>query len=324
MLWLTWRQHRMQVLLTTALLAVLGVALLISALGTAEFAARNAPVAGCMPYTPPCSTFTIAMNERIRPLGELLGWLPLLAPAMIGAFWGAPLLAREFEHGTHRLAWTQSVTRRRWLAAKIVGLGAAVALGGLALSGMVGPWLAAFDVPPFDVDRIDLRWFRLVGIVPAAWWLSAFVLGMAMGALLRRTLPAMAATLAVCALAFFGLLHAPPSYAAPQRAVQTKVMEDPAPEDSLFVNAYWIDRNGTTFTHEQVTLALTGPCGTDGTEETAKTYATCSFSHGYRQVAEFHPADRFWQFQWTEAAILLVPALALGGVAVRRTLRPRI
>ncbi|MFI7638434.1 hypothetical protein [Nonomuraea sp. NPDC049400] len=148
MLWLTWRQHRMQVLLTTALLAVLGVVLLISALGAAKFAAQNAPAADCVADTPACSAYLAEMNDRMRSVGELLSWLPLLAPAMIGAFWGAPLLAREFEQGTHQLTWTQSVTRRRWLAAKIVGLGAAVTLGGLVLAGIVEPWLAAFDVPP--------------------------------------------------------------------------------------------------------------------------------------------------------------------------------
>lgn len=321
MLWLTWRQHRMQVLSTTAVLIVLGVVLLISGLGAAGYAAANAPKADCAADLLACGAYRAEMNERIRAVGELLGWLPLLAPAMIGAFWGAPLLAREFEQGTHQLVWTQSVPRRRWLVAKVAGLGAVVTLCGLALAAIVGPWLAAFDVAPYNVDRFDMSWFRLLGILPAAWWLAAFVLGMAAGALLRRTQPAMAVTLAVCALAFFGLLRAPVSYAIPERAVQAEVMDDPAPDGSLYVSGYWIDGNGAEITSQNRAVALAGPCGTD---ETAEEYAECSFSHGYRQVVEFHPADRFWQFQWTEAGIVLLPALALGGVAVRRTLRPRI
>ncbi|MEV4286088.1 hypothetical protein AB0K40_11350 [Nonomuraea bangladeshensis] len=246
MLWLTWRQHRMQVLVTTALLAVLGVVLLISALGTAAFAAENAPAADCVADTPVCGAYLVEMNERIRSVEELLSWLPLLAPAMIGAFWGAPLLAREFEQGTHQLTWTQC-------------------------------------------------------------------------ALFRRTLPAMAVTLAVCALAFFGLLRAPSSYATPERVVQATVMDEPGPDDALHVTSYWIDESGVEYTAQERDLALAVPCGTDAT---TKKYARCSFSHGYRQVTEFHPADRFWQFQWTEAGI--IPALSLGGLAVRRTLRPRI
>ncbi|MEV4369455.1 hypothetical protein AB0J71_20450 [Nonomuraea sp. NPDC049637] len=102
MLWLTWRQHRLQVLVTTVLLAVLGVVLLVSGLGAADFAARSAPAAGCVADTPVCSAYRMEMNERMYSVGELLGWLTLLAPALIGAFWGAPLLAREYEHGTHQ------------------------------------------------------------------------------------------------------------------------------------------------------------------------------------------------------------------------------
>ena len=48
-------------------------------------------------------------------------WCPLL----VGLFWGAPVLAREFERGTHRLAWTQSVPRRAWLVVKLGVLGRA-------------------------------------------------------------------------------------------------------------------------------------------------------------------------------------------------------
>ena len=37
----------------------------------------------------------------------------LLTPAVIGLFWGAPLIARELETGTAALAWNQSVTDRK-------------------------------------------------------------------------------------------------------------------------------------------------------------------------------------------------------------------
>ncbi|MEV4369454.1 hypothetical protein AB0J71_20445 [Nonomuraea sp. NPDC049637] len=103
--------------------------------------------------------------------------------------------------------------------------------------------------------------------------------------------------------------------------MQAEVVDELEPEGALHVNSYWIDRSGTQYTSQAAELALAGPCGTD--ESTMK-YAKCTFSHGYRLVAEYHPASRFWQFQWTEAGILLIPALAMGGVAVRRTLRPRI
>ena len=117
-------------------------------------------------------------------------------PALVGVFWGAPLLARELETGTFRLVWTQSVTRRRWLAVKLglVG-GASVAVAGLL--GWVVTW---WSVP---VDRVNLDRFSspLIfserGLVPLGYAAFAFALGVVLGLLLRRTVPAMAATLAV-------------------------------------------------------------------------------------------------------------------------------
>lgn len=178
------------------------------------------------------------------------------------------------------------------------------------------------DSPAFPVNFFSTYWFRLVGIGPAVWWLAAFMLGVATGALFRRTLPAMAVTLAVCALAFFGLLRAPAHYATPERIVQAAAVDyDLPPDGALVVDDYWTDSSGRRFDSQDVQLALAGPCGTDLT--TTK-YAMCTFRHGYRQVFEGHRPNRFWQLQWTEAGILLTPAVALGGVAVRRALRPRV
>ena len=68
-----------------------------------------------------------------------------LAPALIGLFWGAPLIARELETGTYRLAWNQSVTRSRWTLAKL-GIGglASVAVAGL-LSLMITWWASPIN-----------------------------------------------------------------------------------------------------------------------------------------------------------------------------------
>jgi hypothetical protein len=118
-----------------------------------------------------------------------------VVPGVIGVFWGAPLLARELETGTYQLAWTQSVPRKRWLAVKLglVGL-ASVAVTGL-LSLMVTWWSSPIDrvnADPFTV--FDQR-----GIVPFGYAAFAFALGVTAGMLLRRTVPAMAATLVVFA-----------------------------------------------------------------------------------------------------------------------------
>ena len=66
--------------------------------------------------------------------------LGLAVPALIGMFWGAPLVAREFETGTLRLVWTQGVTRVRWLAAKLGVAGMAAITAGELFSLMVDWW----------------------------------------------------------------------------------------------------------------------------------------------------------------------------------------
>ena len=144
-----------------------------------------------------------------------------LAPALMGIFWGAPLIAREFETGTHRIAWNQSVTRTRWTLAKLglVGL-AAVATAGL-LSLMVTWWASPIDHAAslaggsllvaagggtgvhstwFVETWLDPAIFAVRGVAPLGYAAFAFALGVTAGVLLRRTLPAMAVMLVVFAV----------------------------------------------------------------------------------------------------------------------------
>ena len=117
----------------------------------------------------------------------------LVVPVLIGMFWGAPLIAHELETGTFRLAWTQSVSRLRWLLVKLglVGLASAAVAGLLSL--MVTWWFSPID--KVNQDRFGPAAFGLHGFVPAGYALFAFALGATTGLLFRRTLPAMAVTL---------------------------------------------------------------------------------------------------------------------------------
>lgn len=124
---------------------------------------------------------------------QLLGTALVGVPAFIGAFWGAPLVARELEAGTHRLAWTQSVTRRRWLATKLAIAGAIAVVVSGVFSLLFTWWSLPFDRLG---NRIGTANFGQRGIAPIAYALFALVLGTLLGTVIRRTQPAMAATLA--------------------------------------------------------------------------------------------------------------------------------
>ncbi len=287
MVWLTWRQHRAQILVTAGFLAVVGIVLLVHGLAGSGLPeqAREAHYEGLYLY---------------------LSWLPLV-PLVVGLFWGAPLLARELERGTHRLAWTQSVSRVRWLASKLGVLGLAVTVAGLALGAMVSAWLSVFDTTG-RVDRFgDMALFGATGVLGGVWWLFAFVLGTAAGGVLRRTLPAFAVTIAVFVLAMVTLFPAREHYAEPERVVVEGA-----------------DTLPTTFITGSGYLSPSG-VETDDVPECATTegeaYPACIRDSGYRTILFYQPADRYWRFQWTETGILVLASVLLAGPVVYRVAR---
>jgi hypothetical protein len=299
MMWLTWRQHRGQVVVTVALMLALGAFLLVHGLGTASVAAG---VAG--------ARLADVLGERYRSVYTYLSWLPVV-PLLVGVFWGAPVLAREFERGTHRLTWTQSVSRRRWLAAKLGWLGLAVTVAGLAFGLMLSTWLSTFDGTPY-VDRFgDTAMFGATGVVVGAWWLFAFVLGAAAGGLLRKLLPTLAVTVAVFLLVMFVLLKARASYAAPLR----EVVEGPLPGLGSYVTGTaYVSPAGVEVAGDRVPECVTAGQGS---------YLSCVAESGYSPVLYYQPADRYWRFQWTETGILLLAtALLTGPVFFRVARRP--
>src|SRR5437764_8063909 len=118
---------------------------------------------------------------------------------LVGVFWGAPLVARELETGTYRLAWTQSITRRRWLTTKLAIFVVATVGIGAIFSLLLSWWFHPFAQLQFQggYSRMDMDSFDFQGIVPIAYSLFAFAVGAAAGVIVRRVLPAMAITFAV-------------------------------------------------------------------------------------------------------------------------------
>src|SRR6201996_5555781 len=189
MTWITWRQHRAQFLAGAVLLAAF--ALLIVITGGQVAHQYQAAQAAC------------AASQGCQHLGGLflgshvVGFLvisTLGAPALVGLFWGAPLVAAEAEAGTAQFAWMQSVTRRHWLTVKIGFMLLAAAVWGGAISALVTWWSGPDNAQ--QLDAFDPGRFDIMGVVPVAYSLFAVALGIAAGAVTRRVLPAMAITLA--------------------------------------------------------------------------------------------------------------------------------
>jgi ABC-type transport system involved in multi-copper enzyme maturation permease subunit len=140
---------------------------------------------------------TQLLKDKYFSVLLLTGFLIILIPAVIGAFWCAPLIARELETGTHRLVWNQSITRTRWLAVKLsfVTLAALVLTGALSL---LFTWAAS----PYDRalnDRFDPLFFPTRNLAPLGYAVFAVVAGITIGLLTKRTVIAMTVTLAAFA-----------------------------------------------------------------------------------------------------------------------------
>ncbi|GAA1541335.1 transporter [Dactylosporangium maewongense] len=329
MTWVTWRQFRVQAVVTAAALAALTVYLLV--LGFSIRAAYDADIAACTPAT--CSTavehFTNTYDAQVGLVGALL----LAIPALVGIFWGAPLVARELEEKTDKLVWNQSVTRTRWLAVKL-GLLGAVAVLASGLLSLLLTWSASrYD--QVTGDRFAALNFAARNVVPVGYALFAFTLGAVTGLVVRRTLPAMAITLAVFALVQVAVPNGVRQHIMPPVTetvtVDAAVMEringlGIRGSEGAFLTGY--SAPGVWSLSEEMKLfkpdgspyleADAVPCMAAGSFAKAK---ACTASQNLHFSYVYQPGSRYWPFQWIELSAYLVLTLllsALGFLWIRR------
>ena len=137
------------------------------------------------------------LQRGVHGLGEadIIRWLLLALPLLFGLLLGAPLFAGEFERKTVILAFTQNISRTRWMVIRWLVIGLAVVILSVALAAVSNWWF--LHVPTNGSvfgSRIQPGGFDVTGIVPAAYALFAFALGAALGMILRRTAQAIFGT----------------------------------------------------------------------------------------------------------------------------------
>ncbi len=211
MTWVAWRQQRPATVAAIALLAVAGLVLLASGWQVTSFA-RDSGLAGCVAAGGDCQVLAEELTSRYGPILEPVSLLGALLPVALGLLFGGPLLARELEQGTHRLAWTQSVTRSRWLAARLaVASGVLVLVSALA-AGLLTWWWGRFD----ELGISSRAALERGSLVPVATAVLAFAIATAAGAITRRVVAALAAgQVAVLVVALPRNLAAPHRLAPP-------------------------------------------------------------------------------------------------------------
>ena len=317
----SWLQFRTQAAAAAAALAIAAIALAITGPHLAHLYAGSG--------TATCQARGICPGVNT---GKFLGLAVIAVPGIIGLFWGAPLVARELETHSCRLAWTQGITRTRWLAVKlaVVGLASMAAAGAASL--MVTWWAGPIDSATAN------QWPVLSqrDIIPAGSAAFAFTLGVTAGLLIRRTLPAMAVTLAVFTLAQFVMTAAGPHLMTPLHtttAVSTATLQSTGvtgdgrlmvvPTRASIPGA-WIpspsQQCNDTATCDVITasgqsaasLPATRACGpAAGTGHACDAYIAALH---LRQTVTYQPASRYWTYQWYETAIYLALTLILTAV----------
>jgi len=332
MTWLTWRQSRAQTLGAASGLAVLAVVLWITGPNLVHLYDTSG-IAGCHPSTS-CRTLVDAFTGKLTRTDAVLYGIGiavlLLAPGLIGMFWGAPLVTREIEARTFPLAWNQSVTRARWMAVKLglVGL-LAISTAGL-LSLMLTWWSSPIDnaltmgtTSRINLTRLGPMLFDTRDLTPVGYAAFAFALGVTAGVLIRRTVPAMAATLAGFAAVQFAwaawirqhLIAPAHSIVAldPENVFQIKsinnnmiisAMPSFQQQGAWVLSSQIVDRSGHAAHVTTNSVCL------------SSNFAACQAWIGrlrLRQIVTYEPASRFWDFQWAEAAIFVGLAVALAG-----------
>jgi hypothetical protein len=194
-----WIRFRTQAAVGAGVLAVAAIALAVTGLQLAhayDTAAALCPRPGNCPQMLGNSLNSFPSQGDLNAANSLNA-LGLVVPALIGMFWGAPLVAREFETGTFRLAWTQGVTRVRWLAAKLGVAGLAAIAAGELFSLMVEWWSS--PIRKAQMTSGLTHGISHSGVTPIGYAAFGFALGVTAGFFIRRTLPAMAVTLAIYA-----------------------------------------------------------------------------------------------------------------------------
>jgi hypothetical protein len=314
-----WRQHRFALIGVLVLLAA--VAGLIWIAGSTMHQGYVNAVA-CHPAgSPACQAATLAFFGSYGFLSNGIILQPL--PVLIGAFIGAPLLAREMETGTFRYAWTQGFGRWRWALAKLLVLAVAVTVPAYLFSLVLAWYYQPYFAPAnqslglISYTRFFPGLFDLNGAAFAAWTLAAFAIGALAGMLIRRVVPAIAVTLAVYAgLAFAAGAFLREQYLTP---LVTSALSLPG---SAWILGQWWTKGGATLSSATMYQVINsawvtvnppapGAAGAGGKYADYLSVLRYLTRHGYTQWTRYQPDSRFWPFQWIESGWLLALSVVL-------------
>jgi hypothetical protein len=294
-----------------------------------------------------CNSVTSAflLHDRALQIGGNAA--VVILPCLLGLFWGAPLIAHELESGTYRLAWTQGVTRRRWVVLKLAILGAA----SMATAGLLS-WMVTWWSSP--IDRVNMNIFTSFDqrdIVPIGYAAFGFMLGVTGGVVFRRTLPAMVTTLVAFIVARLAInqwirphLLAPLTLTSPinigsigfgsiNGGPVTVQAGEPNIQNAWIYSTEFVNKAGQVISPATAARACpslgAGPgvgippgssnqsvLPTPGNMQQVVQACGAKLSHLYRLFTTYQPARHYWPMQWIELGVYLALAGSLAALCI--------
>lgn len=324
MTWLVWRQYRLQAAAAAVLLAGFAAVMVVSGL---QMASQWHTMLGT------CTTSVGHSSCEGASLGGTIGHdfevLSVMVPAVLGIFFGAPLVAHELESGTSQYAWTQTVTRARWLTVKAGWLLLAAAVWGGAVAALVTWWSGPRNA--LLQNALQANTFDMQGLVPVGYSVFATALGIAAGAVLRRTLPAVAIVIG----GFIGMrlwisqglrMH----FMSPLTTYYSLTANFIPPAGSVGVGGGIVNKSGQVVAQQFGSFNIDGVAasslpaicqklipasaygpGGGASNGTVNAVLGCMQRAGYREFYSYQPMSRFWAFQGIETGVFVALAAAL-------------
>lgn len=317
--WVTWRQHRLALAGVVVVLGGAGLFMVFNGLAVRHaYTSLGLNTCGRLDGPGCQSQLAIFQQDYVVPWGDHLPHLLMFLPGLIGVFVGAPLVARELESGTFRFAWTQGRTRVRWGVTKLALLGVSLTAIALAFSALFSWWYGPFDAVSGRMTTYGA--YEVAGVTFAARTVFGFTLGALLGLLIRRTVPAMAATGAVWIAAMLSsMTYLRPLIRRPVTVMGALAKGPNSGSGSIPVNAdvvgHWIqDAAGRHISDQQLFVQTTVANG--GASPSPQQYHTYLTLHRYSQWVSYRPNDWFWHFQILEASGYAILAVVLAVATV--------
>jgi hypothetical protein len=301
-IWVAWRQQRTEALIAASVIALLALLLVPTGIHMAS-AYDHDGLSACLghQHAQTCNTAIDSFRQRFRQLADLLGWLTLI-PGLIGVLLAAPFVL-QLESGSYRLDWTQSISRRRWIAGK---LGIAVAAGAVFSFAFVA-LLTWWRTPLVHLQgRMEPSVFDSEGVVVFGYTLFALGLALAVGVIWRRAVPALVVAFAgyFASRLFVDVwlrerLTTPATSTWPVRTAEPHALSG-----AWIVTEHPSDKLG------HVLPLQSGICQPGVSSRSCLIQHSAGFMH-----AVYEPASRFWAMQTVELALFGGLALCLIALA---------